>query len=123
MKANEKTELFSYYLPKKFTVKETKKFNVLLEKGKQNYILFVNENEEADSKVSYDTLVKQYEKPFISETFENDDRFGYLFVNQIEKNMYEVTVGIGGTKLTTEAKANDIAEDAKNMMKIATSVQ
>jgi hypothetical protein len=122
MNINEKTEVFSYYLPEDFSIKETKKFNVLLEKGSQSYILFVNENEKANSKVSYATLAEQYKKPFISETFEGNDRFGYLFVNKIEKNTYEVTVGIGGTKLTTEAKANNVAEDAKNMMSIVSSV-
>jgi hypothetical protein len=77
--------VFSYYLPEDFSIKETKKFNVLLEKGSQSYILFVNENEKANSKVSYTTLAEQYKKPFISETFEDNDRFGYLFVNKIEK--------------------------------------
>ena len=122
MKINEQTNLFSYYLPEEFTVKETKKYNVLLEEGSQSYLLFVNENEEANSKVSYDTLVEQYEKPFITETFEDKERFGYLFVNSLEKNTYEVTVGIGGTKLTTEAKANDVSDAAKNMMDIVKSV-
>lgn len=121
--AKEKSELFSYYLPEEFSVKETKKYNVLLKKGNQSYILFVNENEKANSKVSYETLAEQYKNPFISETFEDKDRFGYLFVNRIEKNTYEVTVGIGGTKLTTEAKANDVPEDTKNMMDIVKSVQ
>jgi hypothetical protein len=88
-----------------------------------SYLLFVNENEEANSKVSYDTLVEKYEKPFISETFEDQERFGYLFVNNLEKNTYEVTVGIGGTKLTTEAKANDVSDAAKNMMDIVKSIQ
>ncbi|WP_338788912.1 hypothetical protein [Metabacillus sp. FJAT-53654] len=120
---NEHTKLFSYYLPEEFSVKETKKYNVLLEKGNMSYLLFVNENEEANSKVSYDTLVEKYEKPFISETFQDKERFGYLFVNNLEKNTYEVTVGIGGTKLTTEAKANDVSDAAKNMMDIVKSVQ
>ncbi|WP_046517464.1 hypothetical protein, partial [Bacillus sp. SA1-12] len=123
MNVNEKTALFSYYLPEKFSVKETKKYNILLEKGNQSYILFVNQNEEATSEVSYEALAKQYKNPFISETFKDSKRFGYLNVNKLEKNSYEVTVGIGGTKLTTEAKANDVAEDAKHMMDIVASVQ
>lgn len=122
-KANEKTELFSYYLPDDFSVTETKKFNVLLEKGNQDYILFVNENEKKNSKVSYETLAEEFQKPFISETFSDNDRFGYLFVNKLEKNKYEVTVGIGGTKLTTVSKANKVSDSAKNMMDIAASVQ
>lgn len=120
---NEKTEEFSYYLPENFQVKETKKFNVLLEKGNQNFILFVNQNEERNSKVSYETLMEQYKDPFISETFEKDNQFGYLFVVEIDKRLYEVTVGIGGTKLTTESKANDLEEDSQVMMEIVKSVK
>jgi hypothetical protein len=122
-KANEKTELFSYYLPEGFSVKETNEFNVLLEKGNKSYILFVNKNETENSKLSYNALAEQYKQPFISETFENQVRFGYLFVNKLENNMYEVTVGIGGTKVTTESNANDVAEDAENMMNIVVSIQ
>lgn len=119
---NEKTELFSYYLPEDFSVKEINEYNVLLEKGNQSYILFVNKKEEKNSTFSYETLTKEYKKPFISESFTNNNRFGYLFVNKLEKNKYEVTVGIGGTKLTTEASANEVSDSAKNMMDIVASV-
>ncbi|UHA62181.1 hypothetical protein KDJ21_011495 [Metabacillus litoralis] len=80
-------------------------------------------NEPKNSKVSYVTLTEQYQEPFLSKTFEQNDRFGYLFVVKIEENKYEVTVGVGGTKVTTEAKGNDVAEDAEAMMMIANSVQ
>jgi hypothetical protein len=122
-KPNKESALFSYYLPEEFSVKETNKFNVLLEKGNQDYILFVNENEEKNSKVSYETLAEEFNKPFISETFSDNDRFGYLFVNKLEKNRYEVTVGIGGTKLTTVAKSTNVSDSAKNMMDIAASIE
>ena len=122
-KINENTELFSYYLPEGFTIKKTDEFNVLLEKGKQSYILFVNEREPSTSKVSYETLAEQSTDPFMSQTFEDHNRFGYLFVNRLERNKFEVTVGLGGTKVTTESKANDVSADAKNMVDIVTSVQ
>lgn len=120
---NEKTEKFSYYLPEDFHINETNKYNVLLEKGNKSYILFVNQNEQDSSKVSYETLKEQYQDPFISETFEEEERFGYVYVVEIEKNRYEVTVGVGGTKLTTEAKGNDVVEDTQAMMNIVNSVQ
>lgn len=122
-KTNETTEQFSYYLPEDFEVEETKKFNVLLEKGNQSFILFVNQNEEESSKVSYETLVEQYKDPFISETFEQDDQFGYLFAVEVDKNLYEVTVGMGGTKLTTESEAHNLHDHAQVMMEIVKSVQ
>ncbi len=120
---NEDAENFSYYLPDNFQVKETNKFNVLLEKGNQSFILFVNQNEEKSSLVSYKTLLNKYEKPFISETFEKGDQSGYLFVVELDDKMYEVTVGVGGTKLTTESSASDLEEDAQVMMEIVKSVQ
>ncbi len=122
-KSNETSKQFSYYLPDDFQVKETKNFNVLLEKGNQSFILFVNQKEEETSKVSYETLVEQYKDPFISETFKSDYQFGYLFVVKVDQNLYEVTVGIGGTKLTTETEAHNLHDDAQVMMKIVKSVQ
>lgn len=121
-KDNEKTDVYSYYLPEDFSVSETKGFNSILNKGNQNYILFVNENEGSKSRVQFETLTDQYKKPFISQTFEDNERFGYLFVNKLGEKQYEVTVGIGGTKLTTETKTSNVAEDAKNMMEIVASV-
>jgi hypothetical protein len=123
LEANEETEQFSFYLPKDFKIKETNDYNVLLEDGNKRYILFVNLNEPKSSKVSYETLTEQYQEPFISKTFEQKDRFGYLFVVKIDEDIYEVTVGVGGTKVTTEAKGNDVVEDAEAMMMIANSVQ
>lgn len=123
LEVNEKADQFSFYLPNDFKIKEKNDFNVLLEDGNKSYILFVNLNEPKNSKVSYETLTEQYQEPFLSKTFEQNDRFGYLFIVKIEENKYEVTVGVGGTKVTTEAKGNDVAEDAEAMMMIANSVQ
>ncbi|WP_121663083.1 hypothetical protein [Metabacillus litoralis] len=123
LEVNEKADQFSFYLPNDFKIKEKNDYNVLLEDGNKSYILFVNLNEPKNSKVSYETLTEQYQEPFLSKTFEQNDRFGYLFVVKIEENKYEVTVGVGGTKVTTEAKGNDVAEDAEAMMMIANSVQ
>lgn len=115
--------MFSYYLPEGFTIKKTDEFNILLENGGQSYILFVSEKEPSTSKVSYETLAEQSTNPFMSQTFEDHNRFGYLLVNQLEKNKFEVTVGLGGTKVTTESKANDVSVDARNMVDIVTSIQ
>lgn len=122
-KPNTETEYFSYYLPEEFGVKETNKYNVILEKGKQSYILFVNLKEEPNSQVSYEALARQYKKPLILKTFDSKEKFGYLFVDEVEKNQYEITVGIGGTKLTTETNKSDIDEDAEDMMNIVISVE
>ncbi|MBM7606143.1 hypothetical protein JOC75_004173 [Metabacillus crassostreae] len=122
-KPNKETKLFSYYVPEKFEIKETNKYNVILEQGKQSYILFVNLKEKVNSQVSYEALSKQYKNPLILKTFENEEKFGYLFVDEVEKNQYEITVGIGGTKLTTETNKSDIEEDAQNMMEIVNSVK
>ncbi|MFC0270340.1 hypothetical protein ACFFIX_02550 [Metabacillus herbersteinensis] len=122
-KPNEDGGPFSYFLPEGFEIKKTKNSNILLEEDGQRFILFSNENEENNSQVSYQTLASQYKNPVIQETIEDKNRFGYVFVNEIEKNTYEVTIGIGGTKMTTETKSQNVAESAKMMMTIVSSVQ
>lgn len=120
---NEETELFSFYLPNKFQIEESHESNLILEKNNQSYILFVNQNEMSDSKVSFEALSAQYNEPFILESFEQDNKFGYLFVDELNDKEYEVTVGIGGTKLSTTAKPNNISDDVKEMMNIVSSVE
>ncbi|MBD1380162.1 hypothetical protein [Metabacillus arenae] len=120
---NQETKVFSYFLPDTFKVETKKDSNVLLNQKGQQYILFVNSNEEMTSKRSYETLTQTNKEPVIDETMEEEKRFGYLVVKKIEGSMYEVTVGIGGAKITTESKANDVPDNAEQMMDIAKSIQ
>ena len=48
---------------------------------------------------------------------------GFLLINQVDENLNELIVGIGGVKLTSQSKTKNIASDAAVMMEIAHSVK
>lgn len=49
-------------------------------------------------------------------------KLGYLIVEKLDDGMNEITVGVGGAKLTTETKTSSMADEAKAMMQIVNSV-
>ncbi|KAA0549053.1 hypothetical protein FZW96_03830 [Bacillus sp. BGMRC 2118] len=119
---NVETETFSYYKPTSMEIKDKGTTNIILTEGKQPYILFVNTLEKKNSQVVYESSQKNAEY-LVHETFEHKDSFAFLQVLELDKNLYEVTVGVGGTKLTTETKKDKIADSAELMMQIANSVR
>ena len=119
---NTSNDEISYYLPNSMEIESEQDNNLIIKEGKQTFILFVNQIEEKDSKVMYESIIEKVDENVLEETFEDDNRFGYTIVQGLEDNLYEVTVGIGGVKMTTEAKANSVSESAELMMEIVSSV-
>lgn len=122
MKATETTSGISYYLPEDFKVQSETEHNIILLKGRQEYILFINPQESPNSKAAFETLKNAKGKPTIN-SFESDGRFGYISVAPLEGKEYELIVGIGGVKLTTKTKTKNMAENTKAMMEIINSVE
>ena len=120
-KANNSTKDIDYYLPTGVNIDKETPNNVLLKNGEKIYILFYNQHEKEDSKVVYDSTVKQQKEWDANETFSKDGKFGYLLVKQLKEDHYQLIVGIGGVKLTTETE--NVKEDAEAMMQIANSVK
>lgn len=120
-KTNNSTKDIDYYLPSDVKVEEETPNNVLLKNGSKTYILFYNQHEKEDSKVVYDSTVKQQKEWDANETFSKDGKFGYMLVKELKENHYQLIVGIGGVKLTTETE--NVREDAEAMMQIANSVK
>ncbi|WP_010678460.1 hypothetical protein [Bacillus timonensis] len=120
-KTNSENDGISFYLPSTMKIEEKVENNVILQKGDQTFILFVNPNEKRTSEVLYEAVdAKEFE---VDKTYTDKERFGYVKVFEIEDNQYLVTVGIGGIKMTTETKVSDISESAGEMMKIVSSVK
>jgi hypothetical protein len=119
-KTNNSTKDIDYYLPSDVKVEEETPNNVLLKDGSKTYILFYNQHEKEDSKVVYDSTVKQQKEWDANETFSKDGKFGYMLVKELKENHFQLIVGIGGVKLTTETE--NVREDAEAMMQIANSV-
>ncbi len=121
-KPTETTKGFSYYLPEGFKVKDEFENNVILSKGNQEYILFVNSHEPLNSDVVFNEIRGAKDEQGI-ETFKGEDRFGYISISPGVDKKYELIVGIGGVKTTTMTTTNDMVENAKNMMIITNSVE
>ncbi|MFS1517573.1 hypothetical protein V1503_14210 [Bacillus sp. SCS-151] len=120
---NKSNEQFSYFLPDNMRIEDDESLNnIVFIEGKQQYILFVNPQEDVKSKVLYEDIKKSSGDNIIDETIESDEDFTYTVVNQTEDKSYEVTVGIGGVKMTTVTKANAISESAEKMLNIVKSV-
>lgn len=120
-KATKELKAFNIYLPEGFTVEEEFDNNVILNNHDQTYILFYNLFEEQDSDFFYQ-LAKQAGDYALLETFQDNDRFGYVKVEDMEDH-YEVQVGIGGMRLTTHTSLKQIEDDVANMITMLNSVE
>ena len=120
-KTNSENGEVSFYLPSTMKIEKKDENNVILQKGNQTFILFVNPIEERSSDVEYKSIAA--EKFAVDETYTDNERYGYVKAFEIEDKLYLVTVGIGGIKMTTEVKLAEMSESASEMMKIVSSVQ
>ncbi|MGE7758846.1 hypothetical protein [Peribacillus sp. NPDC097895] len=114
--------LIQVYLPKDFKVVEEHDNNLILQKGDKIYILFVNPNEKEDSSVLFLAIKEQDDQYVVLHSFQNDDKFGFISIKESPKEKYELAVGIGGVKLTTETDKDHLKTDAKQMMEVVSSV-
>lgn len=118
---NFEAEEFRIYKPESFEFSESRGQNLIFFEDEQPYILFINELEAPNSKWYYDEL-KQKEDQLHLRTFETEDQFAYYSVEEKKEGQYEVQVGIGGVKMATETEADDLIDDAKEMMKMVKSI-
>ncbi|MCR2821812.1 hypothetical protein [Lederbergia panacisoli] len=119
--ANEEIQSIKFNLPSGFTIKDESPNNIILEKGDHPYILFYNPNEDLKSNALYDGVVEHANKVITNKTFADEERFGYLVINEMDKDIYEVTAGIGGFKATSESDLKTLAADAELLMEIVNS--
>ncbi|MGE7604630.1 hypothetical protein ACQKL5_19500 [Peribacillus sp. NPDC097675] len=109
-------------LPKKFKIEEEHDNNLILKRGNQAYILFVNPNENSDSSRLFLTAKEQQTDYLVLESFQTDDKFGFLSIIESAEEKYELAVGSGGVKMTTETSSENLKKEAEKMMKIVSSV-
>ncbi|WP_147532654.1 hypothetical protein [Bacillus marasmi] len=121
-KVNNKNKDVHFYAPFGFEIKEKKQNNVLLKNGSKTYILFYNQHEGTDSEVVYNATLSDKKFDY-KKTYQKGDKFGYCLIRDLGEDMQELTVGIGGVKLTTETKTKSMKNDAEYMMQIVNSVK
>ncbi|KGX89158.1 hypothetical protein [Pontibacillus litoralis] len=119
--ANKQLENVSLFLPSSMTIESQEANNLILQDGNQQYLLFYNPLEKPTSDVYFQTA-KEAENLLTITEFENDDRYGYMSIVKIGDKRYELQVGIGGAKMTTESSKQSLASNAQDMMNIVSSV-
>ncbi|MFP7299465.1 hypothetical protein [Neobacillus niacini] len=120
---NKKSEDINFYLPFGYEIEEESPNNILLKNGSKQYILFNNPQENKVSDVVYESTVAQNKDLEINEQFKNSNQFGYLIIKKREEDMNEMTIGIGGTKITTLIKTSSMKNEAAVMTQIVKSVE
>ncbi len=114
------------YLPAKFKVEDSSDdYNIVISKGKESYILFINDREAKDSKLYYNLLKDNDADKIIEETtYEKDDHFGFTAVlKTANEEEMELVVSSGGIKMTTISQAKYIEDNLREMTKIVHSVK
>ncbi|WP_285765712.1 hypothetical protein [Peribacillus sp. SI8-4] len=119
---NAEAGLIQVYLPKGFKVEEAHDNNLVVKQAEKAYLLFVNPNEKEDSSVLFLAIKKQADPYLVLHSFQNEDKFGFVSIKESAKEKYELAVGVGGVKLTTESDKDQLKTDAKQMMEIVSSV-
>ncbi|WP_106496867.1 hypothetical protein [Lentibacillus sp. Marseille-P4043] len=117
---NQQLNNFSLYVPDHLVIDEESKSNVILKDGDQTYIVFYNDLETLKSQLNFQSV--QRDDALLNESFEDDDKFGYIHVLPDEGDGYEMQVGIGGVKITTYTSKDKMDSDALELMKMARSI-
>jgi len=117
------------YLNSKLQVDEEMENNVLLLKGDHPIVLFHNPIVEPSSDQLFEQAKNTDGKIIQEKTFtheDDNDELGYLLIidhGEEKEEDYEVIVGIGGVKATTNAKTKELEELTGLMMEVVASVE
>ncbi|MFD1030355.1 hypothetical protein [Metaplanococcus flavidus] len=113
------------YLPGGYDIEEpSDENNIILTKGSDSYVLFINPNEAPDSKFFYDLQKANEEQEWTAdETFEQNGRFGFATLRSIAEDRFEVVVSAGGVKMTTISEESDVPGNMAWMMNTVRSIE
>lgn len=112
------------YKPMGFTIKEdSDEHNIIFNKNDDTFILFINPNEEVNSRLFYDLLLADDTKETLAiETFIENRTFGFVAVVESGSNQVELVASVGGAKITTLTKEKNIDKHLSMMMQIVRSI-
>ena len=125
VKSNEQFKNVQLFVPGGFSIQEeSDETNIILKDNQEPYVLFINPNEQADSQLFYDLLIAEKKDVLLAEeTFQHDNRFGFVAILPSKEDHYEIIASNGGYKLTTISDENDVAKNIKRMMEVLRSVK
>ena len=121
---NDEVHGVSLYKPAGFTIEEKSDAqNIVIKKGDDSFLLFINPNEEKDSRLFYELLTTTEDKERFEEVFTEDGYFGFASVAKKGEDQAELIASVGGIKMTTITKINDIEANLGKMMQIVRSIE
>lgn len=123
---NEKIGETKFYKPISFKVEDdSDAHNIVLNKANNPFILFINPNEQKDSRLFYDLLIADEKKNIVAEeSFTEGDTIGFAAVVQNgNDDQVELIVSVGGIKMSTYVKESKITANLPKMMEIARSIK
>lgn len=119
----ENNSTFTYYIPKDLTIVEEDEHNIVLEGKNHAYVIFKNPFESPTSNRLFH--LAKIEDAVLYESFETEDMFAYIRIRpdyDVDLPLYEVQIGVGGVKATTNVKLEEIPKVSEELMKIAKSI-
>ena len=120
---NDEIHGVSLYKPAGFTIAEKSDAqNIVMKKGDDSFLLFINPNEQKDSRLFYDLLMTTEDERF-EEVFTDDGYFGFASVTKQGEDKAELIASVGGVKMTTITKIKDIEANLSKMMQIVRSIE
>ncbi|HEX5564783.1 MAG TPA: hypothetical protein VFX34_07475 [Sporosarcina sp.] len=112
------------YKPAGFTIDEKSDAqNIVMKKGDDTFLLFINPNEARDSRLFYDLLTQKEDKERYEEVFTDDGNFGFASIVKKGEDQVELIASVGGIKMTTITKNKNIEEDMGKMMEVVRSIE
>lgn len=118
---NQEFDNFNIYLPDHFTVVEESDSNLIINDQDQTYILFYNILEDATSEAFY-LAEKARDQHDLLESYQDEDQFAYVKVTEIERE-FELQVGVGGVRITTQAPLNQLEENFIEIVEMIKSLE
>ncbi|MFC5604466.1 hypothetical protein [Sporosarcina koreensis] len=121
---NDEVHGVSLYKPAGFTIDEKSDAqNIVMKKGDETFLLFINPNEARDSRLFYDLLTKTDDKERFEEVFTEDGYFGFASVVKKGEDQVELIASVGGIKMTTITKNKNIEANMGKMMEVVRSIE
>ncbi len=119
---NQTIDQISLYLEEEMEINGSSNNNVFLEKNGQDYLLFYNQFEDESSKHLYESI-KQRPDPLLLESFQQDNKFGYIAIFPHAEEEYELQVGVGAVKkVTTIVGLDELETEAHDLMEMLQSI-
>ncbi|MDF2535195.1 MAG: hypothetical protein K0R18_1354 [Bacillales bacterium] len=122
LKSDNNIHGISIFLPQGFKIESEEENNFIVSKGSQQYIVYINPLEKKTSKLLYRNVLDSDARFVINKTFIDKERFGFMLSENKGKKI-ELTIGVGGFKMTTKTTRTNITADARNMMRIVNSIE